>query len=152
MKRLRDTSFRQLAWYLSLLIVAAVSALNISGSLERSIPSPSGLIKPPLEAVAEVDERFAELRKDLSIIHPPDVIGYIGDPTVAASKTTSEVQEYYQAQFAMIPVVLDQNFEAYNWAVANLRKGKLDQQLLMDWEIHTRYENGVLLLKRKAPR
>lgn len=132
----------------SLAIVAAVSAANVVYNSQRVPPVRSGL---PFSADAAVRQelRFASIRRALIARNVTGTIGYLGDlPADRMMADDPSVEDYYLAQFSLVPVVLDTKPGAYDWAVGSFRSMAPERRLSGEWRIEEDFGGGVYLLRR----
>jgi hypothetical protein len=128
--------------------VAAVSVANVVCMVGRVPPVKEGL---PSAASATVrgEHRFARVRGALASRGISGTIGFIGDlPFDQADSADRAVEDYYLAQFSLVPVVLDRNADACGWAVASLHGARPEREIASGWQVVEDTGGGVLLLKR----
>lgn len=128
----------------ALLIVAAVSMINVITTAQRVSPPP---IDPPasmLDPIVRHEHRFASLRAYVKERGIQGTIGYVGDLPGADD-------DYFYAQFVLLPLILDVNPEPYEWAVAYLPTTSPESRLPAGWRIAENFGDGVFLLRKTAP-
>jgi hypothetical protein len=137
---------------LSLGAVVVISAINVVELAVRVRPAP---IDPPLamaDPAARQETRFAGLLKAVRVHQVSGIVGYMAgfsggrlldDPAAA--------EDYFRAQFALLPLVLDPEAGKHDWAVANFRAPEPDASTLKGWRTLEDFGDGVLLLHRSEP-
>lgn len=124
-------------------MVAAVAAANVIHLAQSVPPAPVAVPASAFDPLSWHEERFAGFRKRAADHGVSGVIGYFGD-------TSDADDDYYYAQFALVPLVLDMDPQRHRWAVANLRTTSPATRLPANWRIVEDLGGGVLLLERLA--
>lgn len=136
----------------ALVVVALLAGVNIADVLRR-VPVPSRVVTAgEPDSVARMERRLAPLRQALETHRVRGPIGYVGDlPAERALADPQATVDYYQAQFALAPAVLDLAVERHAWAVANLRTARLAERLPAGFVVADDLGDGVALLRKAAP-
>lgn len=136
----------------ALLIVAVLAGVNVADVLRRVPVPPRVASAAEPDSVAQMERRLAPLRAALEMRKLDGLVGYVGD--VPAERVPADAQatvDYYQAQFALAPAVLDLAVERREWAVANLRTARLAERLPAGFVVAEDFGGGVALLRKAAP-
>lgn len=127
-----------------MLVVALVATINVI-AIARKVPAPP--INPPaslLDPLVRHERQFAALRAYVASLGIHGTIGYFGDSTAIDD-------DYYYAQFVLLPLILDVDPAAYEWAVAYLPMAAPESRLPSDWQVAQEFGDGVWLLRKSAP-
>jgi hypothetical protein len=132
------------AWRVgTLLVVAVVAAVNVISTAQK-VPAPP--INPPasmIDPIVQHERRFAAFRDHVQAHGIHGTVGYFGD--------SSEVDDdYFYAQFVLLPLILDVNPDPYKWAVAYLPALSPESRLPADWRVAEDFGEGVLLLRKSV--
>ena len=103
-----------------------------------------------VDQVTRADRRFAALREQARVHGITGTVGYLEDAAPAASIRDADV-DYFFAQFALLPLVLDANLSGAQWAVGNFRAPLLPNSIPATWRVVEDFGSGVLLLRRSEP-
>ena len=93
-----------------------------------------------------------ELRRALERRRVSGTVGYIGD--VAASELAGSPtgrEDYFLAQFALVPWVLEARAPEREWVVANLRAAAIVDRMPRGYRVSDECGDGVFLLRRIEP-
>jgi hypothetical protein len=136
----------------ALMIVAAVALWNVVHGARSVLPPP---VESPAwsgDPVTRQEGRLGRLREAIRARGLKGTVGYVDDlPVGRMGEAEFGVQDYYLAQFVLVPLVLDPEPEPHEWAVANLRTSSWATRGLERWSLVEDCGAGVLLL-RKTPR
>ena len=137
------------------LVVAAVvvtAAINLAQTVRRVPPPPRRPEAPATDPVVRNEARFAAVPAALQRHEVRGVVGYFCDlaPEVMAA-TPAAMEDYFLAQFALTPWVLDPRATDRPWAIANLRSPGGAERLPAGYRIAANFGGGVLLLERPKP-
>lgn len=136
----------------ALLPIAVVAVTNVIHSAKTVPPAPFALGPMGLDNVMKREQQFADLKVSLQRRGVPGVLGYIGETSGDSSSENPRLTEdYYLAQFVLVPWVLDRHAAASDWSVANLRSSAARTYLPSNLQVVEDFGNGVLLLKRSTP-
>lgn len=132
------------AWRVgALLLVAVVAAANVIHTAQR-IPPPAAVVPASAyDPLSWQEQRFSRFRDRVNRHELPPTIGYIGD-------AAQPDDDFYYAQFAVLPLVLDGDPEPHPWALANLRSASPSTRISDRWQVVEDFGQGVLLLKKAA--
>ncbi len=128
----------------ALLIVAAVTVANVIHTARKAPPPPLGVSAAAFDPLTFHEERFRVFRARAAAQGVRGPIGYVGD-------TADADDDYYYAQFALVPLVLDLNPAPHDWAVANLRTTTPADRVPPGWRVAADCGAGVLLLRKGPP-
>ena len=138
---------------LAAVVVAVVTALNLVQAVRHVPPAPVAVSgRPAANLVLRQEQRFAALRHALETRGVRGTIGYVGDlapPHMAADHRSME--DYFTAQFVMVPWVLEPNSEGCRWAMTNLRMQPAAGRLPVDFRVVEDFGGGVVLLRKGGP-
>jgi hypothetical protein len=134
----------------ALAAVAIVSLVNLASMALRvpppPVPVPGARVDDP---ATRQEQRLADVRRELRARNIRGVIGYLADrPADQVRQEAAGTEDYYLAQFVLLPVVLDLNAAAREWAVANWRKSPVTPPA--GWKVEKDFGAGVFLLRREA--
>lgn len=133
------------AWrFAALLAVAAVALANLIQTTRRVPPPAIGVGAASFDPLTWHEQRFERFRVGAAKHGVRGTIGYIGDQDAADD-------DYYYAQFALVPLLLDFDPAPHRWAVANLRKSRAAARIPAGWIIAEDFGDGVLLLGKSSP-
>lgn len=137
-----------LAWA----VLALISAFNLV-HLVRETPPPSRIPRDvPANPVMRQEQRLAAVRAALQRHEVRGKIGYVGDlPAGRIAGDFHASERYFLTQFALVPWVVDVQFERHAWAIANLGERSPSERLPANYAIVEEFGAGLLLL-RQAPR
>ncbi|MBD2093804.1 hypothetical protein H6F90_01375 [Trichocoleus sp. FACHB-591] len=101
-----------------------------------------------IDLITQHDKRYHEIRKALPQNTTVGYISSLSDPKniLSVDDITHEVQEYYLAQYALSPVVLERGKD-YSFVVGNFYRPDIKIETDKNLTIIKDYGNGVLLLK-----
>jgi len=131
-----------------LLPVMGVAIFNLVHRAETLSPAPVDPTSAAMDHVMKQEKRFGDLRRSLERRGLSGAIGYMGNSTAEDPHST---EDYYLAQFALVPWVLDRHLESCEWVVANLGSSAAISNLPPSWQVAEDFGDGLLLLKRSAP-
>lgn len=142
------------AWsVLTALVIAIVATINLVQAVRHVPPAPVAVPgRPPANVVLRQEQRFATARRGLEARGVRGVIGYIADlapPQLSADHASME--DYFSAQFVLMPCILDPNHVDRRWALANLRTKTLAGRLPAGFHLVEDFGGGVALLRKGAP-
>lgn len=142
------------AWsVLTALVIAMVATINLLQAVRHVPPAPVPVPgRPPANIVLRQEQRFGAPRRALAIRGVRGVIGYVADlapPQLSADHASME--DYFSAQFVLIPCILDPNNVDRRWALANLRTKSLAERLPAGFQLVEDLGGGVALLRKGAP-
>jgi hypothetical protein len=98
--------------------------------------------------VTRTERRFAELREHVRARGITGTIGYVEDAPTAVSVRDADV-DYFIAQFALLPLVLDSTMSQSPWAIGNFR-GPSPTPIPPGWHIVRDFGHGILLLGKSS--
>jgi hypothetical protein len=127
----------------ALLAVAAVAAANVFHTARRVPPPAIAVPAAAFDPLSWHERRFSRFRERVPAHGVRGTIGYFGDLAHADD-------DYYYAQFALVPLVLDRDPDPYAWALANLPAGSPPARLPAGWDVAEDFGEGVLLLRKTA--
>lgn len=138
---------------LTALILAVVAMTNLVQAV-RHVPPPPVAVpgRPPANVVLRQEQRFAAARRALEARGIRGLVGYVADlapPLMSADHLTME--DYFSAQFALAPCVLDPKADARRWVVTNLRRKTLAEATPAGFRVAEDFGSGVALLEKRAP-
>jgi hypothetical protein len=129
--------------------VAAVSVANVVRTVGRVPPARAGIPRAPA-ATERGERRFARVNGALATRGITGTIGFIGDlPFDRADTADRAVEDYYLAQFALVPLVLDRNANGCDWAVVSLHGEPPEREIASNWQVVEDTGDGVLLLRKE---
>jgi hypothetical protein len=135
------------------LAVAVVTVLNLVQAVRHVPPPPIAVPgRPPANIVRRQEARFAALRTALETRGIRGPVGYIADlapPAMNADHRSME--EYFTAQFVLVPFALDQHLGNCTWAIANLHTQPAAARMPAGFTVAQDFGDGVLLLRKTAP-
>lgn len=101
-----------------------------------------------IDLVTQHEKRYQEIRKALPQNTTVGYISSLSDPKniLSVADTTHEVQEYYLAQYALSPVVLERGKD-HSLVVGDFYRPDIKIEIDKNLTIVKDYGNGVLLLK-----
>ncbi len=133
--------------------IAIVAALNLLQAVRHVPPPPIAVPgRPAANIVLRQEQRFAAARRALESRGVRGVIGYVAD--LAPSQLSADhrsMEDYFTAQFALVPCILDPKTEDRAWALANLRTKTLAERLPAGFRLVDDFGGGVLLLQKGGP-
>ena len=138
---------------LTALVIAVVTVLNLVQAGRHVPPAPVDVTgRPPGNVVLRQELRFATLRRALETRGVRGTIGYVGDlgPPLMAGDHRS-MEDYFSAQFVLVPWVLDPNPDGCRWAVTNLRTQPVAGRTPGNFQVVEDFGGGVVLLQKGAP-
>ncbi len=137
---------------IALLALAVVVGVNLVATARR-VPPPSRLPAPvPADNVRRAERRLAPLRAALDARGVPGRLGYIGDlPAATMGGDTAAMEQYFLAQFALLPRVLETDPARGTWAVLNVLRVPPAERLPEGFTVVEECGPGVMLLRRVAP-
>lgn len=128
----------------TLLAVAVVAGANVVHMIRKVPPAPVQVAAASFDPIAAVEARFARVRTSLKRHGVEGTIGFVGDRPVADD-------DYYYAQFALVPLVLDLDPAPHAWAVTNFRASAAAATIPDGWRVVEDTGAGVLLLRKSVP-
>jgi hypothetical protein len=133
-----------IAWRIGALsAVAAVAVANVFHTARNVAPPP---IDPPAalqDPITQRETRLARFRANAQARGLRGTIGYVGDPAGGSD-------EYFHAQFALVPLVVDFDPAPHEWAVADLRPPPDAPRVPAGWRVVEDCGEGVLLLRKST--
>ncbi len=133
-------------------VVAIVAIGNVILAVHKTLPPPVDSPVIAVDPVTRQERRLAKLRQSLAARGVEGVVGYLGDSAGPALwSDPGQVEDYYLAQFVLVPLVLEGNSERSEWAVANLRTTAASARVGPDWKIAEDFGDGVFLLRKAKP-
>lgn len=141
------------AWtFLTLLLVAAVSAVNLAGTVRRNPPPPRLPPEIPANVVLRQEQRLAGLLLELKARGVRGTLGYLADlPPEQLRADPAAMERYFLPQFALAPWILDATTQEAAWIVADLRVRPAAERIPAGCTVERDFGDGVLLLRRRAP-
>jgi hypothetical protein len=117
--------------------------------LDATLPLPPiGPASLPVDAVTRADARFAALRSVLAARDIKGKIGYLTDfPSEQLAGTPRGIERYFQAQFALAPLVLAVDGRE-TWIVTDFERPESRQRLPAGWALAAECGPGISLLRR----
>jgi len=147
-KKSRVETFRSVA----LGIVVAVSSANIVWMSVGTPPAPIDTTGFPSNPIARHELQYSAVRAAVVARGISGTLGYIGEQPrgrwLADSKT---VEDYYLAQFALAPLILDADAGGHEWIVADLARDQLAARAPSGWNVVEDFGDGTLLLRKGSP-
>ncbi len=138
---------------LATLVLVLVALTNLVQAVRHVPPPPIPVPgRPPANIVVRQEQRFAAARQALSARGVRGVIGYVADlgpPQLAADHRAME--DYFTAQFALTPCILDPHLRGRRWAIANVRTKTLADRLPAGFRVVEDFGGGVALLEQITP-
>ena len=135
---------------LALFALAIVSAVNLAAVARRVPPPPVPVPGVDPDPATRQENRLAAVRRELRARNIRGVVGYLADrPADELLRVAEGMEDYYLAQFALVPVVLDPNASAHEWAVANWPGRPANPPA--GWKVEGEFGGGVFLLRKEAP-
>jgi hypothetical protein len=121
---------------------------NVAG-LDTTLPLPPvGPASAPVDAVTRAEARFTALRSALSARGIHGKIGYLTDfPQEQLAAAPRGIERYFQAQFALAPLVLEIDGRE-TWIVTDFERPESRQRLPTGWSLAADCGSGVSLLQR----
>jgi hypothetical protein len=102
-----------------------------------------------VDPVTRQERRFARLRAAMLARGISGYVGYLTDaPADAVLGNAARAEDYYLAQFVLVPAVLDLNYAAHAWVVTNHRAAPAPD--VPGYELAADGGDGVRLLRRSA--
>lgn len=136
----------------TLLIVVVVAVVNVVQTAQTVPPPPADAPSAAIDPVRRQERRLAALHERVRAHGLTGVVGYIGDPPGGRLlEEENSVADFYLTQFVLVPLVLDAQPEAHEWAVANLRATTLQTRVPSGWRVVEDFGDGVILLRKAAP-
>lgn len=136
----------------ALLAVVATALANVWHVAHRITPPPVESSIAPTDPVVQQERRLAGLRASLRASGLTGTIGYLGDkPGPQLVDDPPGAQDYYLAQFALAPLVLDLDIERHTWAVASLHSTVLKARMPTGWRMEQDCGAGIFLLRKVRP-
>ena len=124
----------------------ALVAIALASNLSLLLDAAGTVLSPAPQScdIAQYQDRFAGVRADT----PKDaVLGYLTD---VDSNRVGAVEEYYLAEYALIPRVIANNTDQ-KLAIANIHKPQPPEfYQSRGFDLVKDYGNGVLLLRKAA--
>jgi hypothetical protein len=139
-------------WRAAALGLVAVLAVTNLIHAARKVPPPSRGPAGATDIVTTQERRFAALRRSVLERGLSGTIGYVGDvPRERLIADPQAVQEYYLAQYVLVPLVLDVDSSSHEWAVGNFQSASARESSTAGWNVEQDFGGGVLLLKKVRP-
>lgn len=136
----------------TLLVVVATALANVLHVAHKTPPPPAESAIARGDPVVQQERRLAGLRASLRARGLMGAIGYLGDkPGPQLVDDPPGAQDYYLAQFALVPLVLDLDIERHTWAVASLHSATLEARMPAGWRMEEDFGAGVFLLRKVRP-
>ncbi|MBI5770127.1 MAG: hypothetical protein HZA93_20295 [Verrucomicrobia bacterium] len=148
----RRDSVRRACGGAGLVALAGLSGWNVVDTVGRvPVPPLVASVGEP-DAVVAMERRLGRLRFTLERRGLRGPIGYVGDrPGTGVLDGPQTVADFFQAQFVLVPVVLDLSVERREWAVANLRAASPLTRVPAGFAVVEDFGGGVFLLRKAAP-
>ena len=149
-RRLSGQTISGQAWLLVMVGVAvAVSAANIVDMSVRTYPAPidpSGVASDP---VMRHQQRFAVLRAGAMARGLHGTLGFLSElPPGQWQADSISVEDYYLAQYALAPIILDTEAVRHEWIVADVPRAELAMRIPLGWNVVGDFGDGVVLLRK----
>jgi hypothetical protein len=104
------------------------------------------------DPVVRQEKRFKVLREKAHLAGVSGTLGYFDNfPANLPHDDPAVVREYYLAQFALVPWVLDRDATLATWAITNFTNSTMSKALPPEWRIEADCGDGVLLLRKAKP-
>ena len=133
-------------------LVVAVSSANIVWMAVGTPPAP---IDPPgvsSNNVVRHEQRFSAVRAGVAARGLTGTLGYLGElPQEQWQVDSISVEDYYLAQFALAPLLLDADAGRHEWIVADLPRYKLAARAPSGWIVVEDFGDGRFLLRKESP-
>jgi hypothetical protein len=141
---------RMNAWRVyALVAVAVVAVVNIIFAVLQTPPVATDSVTTPIDPATEQERRFSGLRHSVVVRGLHGTVGYVADFSADQLPTEPRrTEDYYLAQFALVPLILDPHFAPYDWAVTNLRSSTPAASVPAGWRIAEDFGGGVFLLRK----
>ena len=141
------------AWLaLTLPGIAVVCGINITEMTRRVAPPERSADGQSIDRVARTERRFARLRGVVIKQGIQGVVGYVADlPPGELAANGPAMEDYFLAQFALVPCVLDPRAGGCEWVVANFRSRDAPAVPLPGYRTVEDLGEGVLLLRKGGP-
>lgn len=127
-------------------VLAAVANL---AWLDATLPLPPiGPPDAPVDAVTRAEARFAALRSALAARAIHGRVGYLTDvPADQLAAAPRGIERYFQAQFALAPLVLRVDGQE-SWLVTDFERADSLRRVPAGWSLAAQCGTGVSLLHR----
>jgi hypothetical protein len=136
----------------ALLLVVVTAVINVLHMAQKVLPPAQDASAAATDPVTCSERRFARLRERVRELHITGTVGYVGDmPGDRLTADARAVEDYYLAQFALVPLVLDLNADVHDWAVANMRTTAPAARVPVGWKIVEDFGAGIILLRKATP-
>ena len=122
------------------LVLFVLGCLLSSARLVIDAPTPSSLKSSTSEIARRSDQRFSSLKAALPA---RGVVGYVGEPG------TSALADYYLAQYALAPLVVDHSSN-HSLVIGNFPASPLPGVPSEDLQLVIDFGDGVLLFAAKG--
>lgn len=136
----------------TLAAVIGSAVINIVHVVQRTPARPRVASAAPPDIVTRQEKRLDALRAALVARGLRGSVGYVTDVAAGAVLAdAARAEDYYLAQFVLLPAVLDLNYAAHAWVVANHRDAPAGLPELPGYVIESDFGDGVRLLRKAAP-
>lgn len=147
----RTAQIKVVCGRLALVGLVIVSAVNLVAVARRTRPPALVASARIPDIVVAQERRFAPLRRLLENRGIRGVVGYISAESPAGAAGDAAVQDRYLAQYVLVPLILEPNFETCRWAVGNFPRSLGAPPLPAGWHVADDCGDGVLWLRKGAP-
>jgi hypothetical protein len=132
--------------------VVAVSSANVVRMSVGTPPALLDLFGVASDNVMRHEQRFSAIRAGVAARGLSGTLGYLGElPKGQWQVDSNSVENYYLAQFALAPLILDADAVRREWIVADLPKGKLAARTPSGWSLAEDFGDGTFLLRMESP-
>ena len=136
---------------LAALTLAIVCAVNLAATIRRVPPAARFSDAEHANPAVRADERFRSVRRALTTHGAHGTVAYLADaPPDQLAANPRAMEEYFLAQFALAPWVLDARVGSWRWAVADFHGAAAAERIAADYRVVEDCGNGVLLLEKIA--
>ena len=136
---------------ISLFALALVCGINVVATARRIPPPPRTPPETPQDVVMRLEQRMSGVRDVLRTRAVRSPLGYVADLPAAELGTSHEgMQEYFLAQFALVPWVVDPKTEDCRWIIANLHTKPIADRIPAGFRVAEDFGRGVWLLEKTA--
>ena len=133
------------------LTIAVVCGINLAATIRRVPPAARFPDAEHANPAIRADERFRSVRDALTTHGVHGTVAYLTDaPPDQLAANPSAMEEYFLAQFALAPWVLDARAGSWRWAVANFHGAAAAERVAADYRVAEDCGNGVVLLEKIA--
>lgn len=135
---------------LAALIVLAVGGINLAQTARLVPPAPRHPPRVPADSALRSEQRFGRVRAALGARGIKGTIGYVTDlPPEKMRDDPASMLEFFLAQFALVPVVLDTEADVPTWALANLHAASVAERMPAGFHVVEDFGGGVFLLRKE---